>query len=636
MSDSPHRFHPRAAKLLPLLHDGMMGAISLVAALYLRVSVGGIVQHQSYLLFACTGFALILVVLLLSERVERRLWRFVSLNDLMVLTRLSTLAILVFYVLLFQFTRLENFPRSVMAIHWMTLMLLLMAPRIIWRVLHDRTLIDKLRGDGRMRTPVLLVGAGREAELFIRESASNRDFPYKVVAVVDDDPANQGRELHHVRIYGTIGETGYIIQKLERKQRKPQRIILTRDTFSKETLEGLLSAAEENNVSLARMPRISALSSGDPNAMQVQPVAVEDILGRPEQQLDRDSMRLLVAGKQVLVTGAGGSIGSELVRQIASYKPKMIVLYEASEYNLYRCDLALGEVAPDVVRVAVLGDVRDAAQLDYVMRTYAPQCVFHAAALKHVPLCEYNPDQAVLTNILGTQQVVDACIANYVPLMVQVSTDKAVNPISVMGATKRVAELYCQARAQQSGTAITRFVTVRFGNVLNSAGSVVPLFTRQIARGGPVTITHPEMTRYFMTIAEAVELVLQAAALDGTSAIDSHARAHIYVLEMGEPVAIEALARQMIRLSGLKPGVDIAITYTGLRAGEKLYEELFHANEILEKTTHPSIRLAAAREVMSTTISPAIAAVISAARAHDTEAIKTALRVLVPEFTPND
>jgi O-antigen biosynthesis protein WbqV len=290
---------------------------------------------------------------------------------------------------------------------------------------------------------------------------------------------------------------------------------------------------------------------------------------------------------------------------------------------------------PEIKRVAVVGDVRNRDQLDYVMRTYPPDCVFHAAALKHVPLCEYNPDQAVLTNILGTQNVVDACIAHHVPLMVQISTDKSVNPISVMGATKRVAELYFQSRAQESEGVTTRFVTVRFGNVLNSAGSVVPLFTRQIARGGPVTITHPEMTRYFMTIAEAVELVLQAAALDTYTSNQSSAQARIYVLEMGDPVSIEALARQMIRLSGRKPGVDIEITYTGLRPGEKLYEELFHANEKLVETTHPSIRLADARDVTSETISKTISDIISAARRNDNLAIKTGLRVLVPEFTPD-
>lgn len=620
----------RGVKLLPLLHDGAMGVVSLIAALYLRLSAQGITAHATYLLPASAGFAVILILCLYFERTHRRLWRYVSLNDLVVVAKAGSLAILLFYVGLFQFTRLENFPRSVVMIHWMTLMLLLMGPRVLWRLSLDRSLIDKLRGQGKLRTPVLLVGAGREAELFIRESVSNTDFPYKVVGLVDDAPENQGRELHHARIYGKIDETAYIIDKLERKNRKPQRIILTQETLDKSKLEGLLAAAEEKRVSLARMPRISALASGDITAMEVQPVAVEDILGRPEQQLNRAAMQALVAGKRVLITGAGGSIGSELTRQVAAFGPSVIVLYELSEYNLYMADQQLAEAAPHVARVPVVGDVRDFAQLSFVMQKYNPDIVFHAAAVKHVPLSEQNPDQAVITNIMGSKQVADACVAWGVPLMVQISTDKAVNPISVMGATKRVAEMYCQALAQTETT--TRFVTVRFGNVLNSAGSVVPLFVRQIARGGPVTITHPDMTRYFMTIGEAVELVLQAASLDAEDA----ARARIYVLEMGEPVRIEDLAKQMIRLSGLKPNKDIAIEYTGLRRGEKLYEELFHASEMLANTAHPSIRRANARAADHAELNAMIAALLDTAMTRVPRDIKAAIKGIVPEFLPEE
>lgn len=623
----------RGIKLLPLLHDGAVGAGSFVAALYLRLSERGLSAHEDYLLLGSVGFAAVLVVCLFYERTHRRLWRFVSLNDLVVLAKAGTLAILLFYVLLFQFTRLENFPRSVVAIHWMTLMMGLMGSRVLWRLLHDRSLIDKLRGQGKLRTPVLLVGAGREAELFIRESVSNADFPYKVVGVVDDEPANQGRELHHARIYGKIDEAAYIIDKLERKNRKPQRIILTQDTLTKAKLEGLLAAAEEKHVSLARMPRISALMSGDAKAMEVQPVAVEDILGRPEQQLNRAAMQALVAGKRVLITGAGGSIGSELTRQVAAFGPSMLVLYELSEFNLYSIDQQLDDMAASLTRMPVVGDVRDAEQLAHVMQRVRPDIVFHAAAVKHVPLSEVNPDQAVMTNIMGSKQVADACVEAGVPLMVQISTDKAVNPISVMGASKRVAEMYCQALAQTQ--AVTRFVTVRFGNVLNSAGSVVPLFTKQIARGGPVTITHPDMTRYFMTIGEAVELVLQAAALDGDDAARvQHERARIYVLEMGEPVRIDDLARQMIRLSGLKPEKDIAIMYTGLRRGEKLYEELFHASEQLAATSHPSIRRAIARAAAHDELNAAITALMKTVMGRDMWAIKQAVKTIVPEFEP--
>lgn len=610
----------RVGNIAPLLHDAFMGGLSLWAALYLRLSERMFRIPDEYLYWGTLGFAGILTACLFYERSNRRLWRYVSLSDLMSIARAGMLAILVFYVVLFQFTRLEGFPRSAVAIHAMTLMVFLMGPRVLWRLTQDRTLIEKLKGRGQIRTLVLLVGAGREAELFIRESVANPNFPYRVVGLVDDDARNHGRELHHARIYGRIDETGFIIDKLARKNRKPQRLILTEPGIEKTHGDALLKVAEEKRVSLARMPRISALGDG---AAELATVAVEDILGRAQQQLDREAMRALVAGKRVMVTGAGGSIGSELVRQVAAFGPQSLVLYELSEFNLYSIDYAIVDAHPEIAHVPVVGDIRDEAQLAAVMRAHRPEIVFHAAAVKHVPMCEVNTDQAVLTNVLGTKAVADACVAHQVPLMVQVSTDKAVNPLSVMGATKRVAEMYAQALGNAQAT--TRFATVRFGNVLNSAGSVVPLFERQIRKGGPVTITHPEMMRYFMTIAEAVELVLQAASLA------TEAGSHIYVLEMGEPVKIEELARQMIRLAGLKPGEDIVFSYTGLRAGEKLYEELFHAGEALEGTAHPSIRHAKARGVEMGALKAQIEALAEHARMRDEAAVRKQLKRMVPE-----
>lgn len=610
----------RVGNLLPMLHDAMMGVLSFWAALYLRLSAQMFALPEHYLVFSALGFALLLMGCLFYERSNRRLWRYVSLSDLMGIARAGAFAILLFYVALFQFTRLEQFPRSVVVIHFMTLMLLLMGPRVLWRLVHDRTLIEKLKGKGQLKTPVLLVGAGRNAELFMRESVSNPDFPYKVVGIVDEDGRNHGRELHGARIYGLIHEAGYVIEKLARKNRKPQRIILAEPGIEQRHGDVLLKLAEESRVPLARMPRISALGSGK---AELQHVAVEDILGRAQQMPDRDAMRALVQGKRVLVTGAGGSIGAELVRQIAGFSPAALVLYELSEFNLYSIDYAIAEQFPALKHVPVVGDIRDGTQLAAVMREQRPEIVFHAAAVKHVPMCEVNCDQAVLTNVGGTRTVVDACVAHGVELMVQVSTDKAVNPLSVMGTTKRIAEMYAQA-VGATGVG-TRFVTVRFGNVLNSAGSVVPLFERQIAKGGPVTITHPDMTRYFMTIAEAVELVLQAASLDGGDG------AQIYVLEMGEPVKIIDLAHQMIRLAGLKPGVDIGLKTTGLRAGEKLYEELFHAEEAPEATGHASIRRARARAVEKGAISAQIEALLDHAKKRDEGAVRKQLSRMVPE-----
>jgi O-antigen biosynthesis protein WbqV len=362
----------------------------------------------------------------------------------------------------------------------------------------------------------------------------------------------------------------------------------------------------------------------------VRTIAVEDILGRPQTMLDRLAMRSFVQGKRVLVTGAGGSIGSELVRQVAAFEPTEILLYDISEYQLYLIDQELSELIPNLRRHAVLGDVRDVDHLSHVFSNFKPEVVFHAAAIKHVPLSESNPEQAVLTNILGSKHVADACVAHRVAAMVQISTDKAVNPLSVMGATKRAAEIYSQMLAQDGAN--TRFVTVRFGNVLNSAGSVVPLFQKQIARGGPVTVTHKDMVRYFMSISEAVQLVLQAAVL-GNSCDD---RAPIFVLDMGEPVRIEELACQMIRLAGLKPYDDIAITFTGLRPGEKLFEELFHDAENFIETSHQSIRLARARELNRLQLLTAISDTISAARDGNQKSLRHLLQRIVPEYQPEE
>jgi O-antigen biosynthesis protein WbqV len=331
----------------------------------------------------------------------------------------------------------------------------------------------------------------------------------------------------------------------------------------------------------------------------------------------------------VLVTGAGGTIGGELVRQVAAFGPARLALLDNGEYALYAIDLEMTERFPDVPRHSIIGDVRDRERLARILAEARPDIVFHAAALKHVPICEANPFEGVLTNAVGTRNVAEACRAAGVATMVQISTDKVVNPTNVMGASKRIAEAYCQALdilgRERSGT---RFVTVRFGNVLGSTGSVVPLFQRQLAAGGPLTVTHPEMTRYFMTVREAVELVLQATVLGRRA--DQPGR--IYVLDMGEPVRILDLARQMIRLAGLRPGVDVEIAFTGLRPGEKLFEEIFHGAEPLLPTECKGLLLAAPRTADAASLGRAIDELEAICRREDEAALADALRRLVPEY----
>src|SRR5262249_24182146 len=360
-------------------------------------------------------------------------------------------------------------------------------------------------------------------------------------------------------------------------------------------------------------------------------VAIEDLLGRPQAVLDRESMRRLIEGRRVLVTGAGGTIGAELVRQVAALGPPRLTLFDSSESQLYSIDREILEAHPDLPREALIGDVRDAARVDEAIATARPELVFHAAALKHVPIVEAHPIEGVLTNTIGTRNVAEACRANRVGAMVLISTDKAVNPGNVMGATKRVAEMICQALdlAEAAHPSGTRYVTVRFGNVLGSTGSVVPLFQHQLTRGGPLTVTHPEITRFFMTVREAVELVLQAAAL----AQEEEARGRIFVLDMGEPVRIVDLARQMIRLAGLKPDQDVRIEFIGLRPGEKLHEELFYGDEALAPTRIPSIRLASPRSLDAASLAPLLDGLAEAARERRDDRVREIFARLVPEFT---
>lgn len=617
--------------MLAVLHDGLMASVSFALALLLRLGdhpIDYTIDYsRDFFGESCVIFTIVLLTTLLYFRAYRHIWRYTALADLVTIAKAGTLALLVFYIGMFALNRLDRMPRSMPFIHWMTLMLCLMAGRVLWRALNDHTLSGRRMKRAGTRVPVLLIGATSQAEMFIRESERRVDFPYRAVGIIDDISRQQGREIHNVRVYGCTKQIAPILRKLARKGNAPQRLIVTEQNLDATAFKKLLTMAEKHHLSLSRLPSLGELKAGD-SLHDIRPIAVEDILGRPQTVLDRPAMRAFVHGKRVLVTGAGGSIGSELVRQIAAFEPSELLLFDISEYQLYLIDLELGELAPNLKHRVIIGDVRDTDHLGHTFTGFKPEIVFHAAAIKHVPLSESNPEQAVLTNILGSKHVADACITHKVGIMVQISTDKAVNPLSVMGVTKRAAEIYTQMLAQD-GTA-TRFVTVRFGNVLNSAGSVVPLFQKQIARGGPITVTHKDMVRYFMSISEAVQLVLQAAVL-GTNSED---HAPIFVLDMGEPVRIEELACQMIRLAGLKPYDDIAISFTGLRPGEKLFEELFHDAENLMDTSHQSIRLARARTLDRLQLLAAISDTIKAARNGDQRALRGLLQRIVPEYQP--
>jgi FlaA1/EpsC-like NDP-sugar epimerase len=620
-------------------HDIIMAVISFEASVQLRYLLGGSFQDFAFMWPGTLLFAVVCAVVFWAVGLYRGIWHYASMNDLLTSLKAVTLAVLVFVPLLFLVTRLDMYPRSALLINWPLLVFLLIGPRVIYRAFRAGTFSVIFERQPQNLVPVLLAGAGDQAEIFIRDLKRSKNPGYRLVGLVDNNNYRIGRDIHGVRVLGRLDDIDTVVGNLGKLGRKPQRVVITSNNFDGPVIANLLEATERMGLELSRLPKLTDFRSGHADtahSIEIRPVEVGDLLGRPQKVLDRDAMRELVANRRVLITGAGGTIGSELTRQVTALGPTHLTLMDNGEYNLYRIDMELADTAPDQSRSAVLGDVRDEERVAVVFERETPEIVFHAAAFKHVPLVESNPNEAVLTNVIGTRHIANAC-RDWGAVMVLISTDKAVNPSSVMGATKRIAELYCQAlsvSAPAAGKARARFVTVRFGNVLGSTGSVVPLFQRQLEAGGPITVTDPAVTRYFMTTREAVELVLQASALgrhQGVVAGPGSERGRIFVLDMGTPVRIDDLARQMIRLAGLQPEEDIQIVYTGLRPGEKLHEELFHEMENTIPTAAAGILLAAPRVVSGDQIAPLLDKLEAAARRRDTPTCLELIRTLVPE-----
>jgi len=616
------------------LHDIFMAALSFEASVLLRYYTYGAPQSPGYLWPATIVFTIVCLITFWRVGLYRGIWYYASFNDLLAIVKGVTLAILIFLAIMFVATRLEDFPRTALLINWPLLIFMLAGPRFLYRALKDGNWRAAFERDAGARVPVLLVGADDAAEMFIRDQDRSRVAGYRVVGIVDDNPNRLGRDIRGVRVLGALDDVPAVVAALDKKGRRPQRLIVAGDRIEGSRVAALLDQAAELGMTLARLPRLTEFKSDDAapradNNASLRPIDIADLLGRPRKVLDRAAMAALIEGKRVLITGAGGTIGSELVRQVAAFAPAHVALFDNGEFNLYQIDMEMAEHYGDMARSAILGDVRDAVRLAQVFAAERPEIVFHAAAFKHVPLTEQNPNEAALTNAIGTAEVAEACRAHGVATMVLVSTDKAVNPTNVMGATKRIAEMICQSLNQVRRDGETRFVAVRFGNVLGSTGSVVPLFQRQLAAGGPLTVTHPDITRYFMTTGEAVELILQAAAMPEQ---DTSQRAALFVLDMGAPVRIQDLARQMIRLSGHLPDADIAIEFTGLRPGEKLFEELFHDAEELVETGVDGIHLAAPRTLDYRELKSKLADLARVATARQTEATLLQIKQLVPEF----
>jgi FlaA1/EpsC-like NDP-sugar epimerase len=539
------------------------------------------------------------------------LWRFASLPDLWNILRASVVGTVAIAVALFLYNRLGTVPRAVLVMYPAALVVLLGTPRMAYRYWKDS------RFDLTSRTPaqrVLVLGAGRAGETLVRELA--RENRYRPVGLLDDNMGLRSAKVHGVPVLGTIERLPELAGEVA-----AEMLLIAMPSATNTQMQRVVELCEQTGVPFRTVPRLQDVVAGRMTFNELKEVAIEDLLGREAVQLDWTAIRTGLSGKRVFVTGGGGSIGSEVCRQVARLGVESLTILEASEFNLYRINQELRREFPELLINALIGDCTDSATTERAMALARPQVVFHAAAFKHVPLLQTQVREAFRNNVIGTQVVAQAADRHNVGVFVLISTDKAVNPTSVMGACKRVAEIFCQNFSARSAT---RFITVRFGNVLDSAGSVVPLFREQIRAGGPVTVTHPEITRYFMTIPEACQLILQAGVLgDG---------GEIFALDMGEPVKISYLAEQMVRLANKLPGRDINIVYTGLRPGEKLFEELFHAQESYQSTRHAKIFLAQPRSMSWELLNAQLRQAAQAVQDYDEDALRRCLTGLLPEF----
>src|SRR5437764_3663902 len=562
-----------------VLADAALIALAWWLAFWLRFDHGVPKPYQR--LFGDTiGIAIVLQLgAFVAFGFYNRWWRYVSTRDMWGAAQGVTAACIVsdLVVLLAHPVRGFQLPRSVAVLDWLFLLAFVAGTRLLARSLIERPGAASLVARGR---EVVIVGAGDAAQLVIREMQRAPGLGYTPIGLIDDDPRKKNLRLHGVRVLGTTDQLPQLL-----RENRPDEVLIAIPSASGEDRRHIVEIARDAGIPVKTLPGLYELIAGDLNLTgQIRPVEVQDVLGREPVEVDVASIASYLAGETVLVTGAGGSIGAELCRQIARVAPARLVLVEKSEAALFAIERELLDEREFSAVATVLGDCGDRAKMSQVFERYRPGVVFHAAAYKHVALLEANPVEAVRNNTLATRVVAEVAVEYAAGRFVLVSTDKAANPKNLLGQSKALCEWIVEGYGHRDDIS-TRFVAVRFGNVLNSSGSVIPIFRRQIEKGGPVTVTHPEMTRYFMTIPEAVSLVVQAGAIGG--------RGQVYVLDMGEPVQILELARNMIRLSGKVPETEIPIAFVGVRPGEKLHEELWTAGETVGPTSHPKILRAA-------------------------------------------
>ena len=618
---------PWLTKAAVIFFDAILGGLCMYAAIqwrydFLNKPIPNNVNENAGMIMVG-----LVIVIWLSIGVHRAIWRFTSISDIRKLLEGVFIAVILTPLILFLFVnRAAHFPRSAPLIAGALFFIILSVSRLVIMLIQNGDIRGLFRNNGRHRKDAILIGSGASLYNYMRDSFRQSGGPgYNIRGLIDTDDSHQGRSIRGVPVLGNLNSLPKVYSRLVTDRTNKPMLVATDVNPDRTQAYQLIKTASEIGAPLARIARRAGES--------LSPFEAADLIGREARALDIDPVKRLIEGQCVLITGAGGSIGSELSRQIAALSPSKMVLVDNSEFNLYKLDQRLSELLPDTGETewgVHLGDVCDLSRMEDIFKTHKPEIILHAAAFKHVPLGETNPIETLKNNIFGTKVVIDLAVKYDAKSFTLISTDKAVNPTNVMGASKRIVEMLTMAsEAEQSELSAS---AVRFGNVLASTGSVVPLFEEQIARGGPVTVTHKDVNRYFMTTEEAAALVLQAAALNANQ---SQNKASIYVLEMGEPVNIARLARQLIRLRGFVPDRDIKIDYIDLRPGEKITEHLTGQDENLETTYVKGVMRFTGDVSDPASILRRIDKLLEAIERRNKPAIRKALKTLLPDYEPN-
>jgi FlaA1/EpsC-like NDP-sugar epimerase len=597
-------------------------ASSLVLAFLLRFDFS-VPRTEARLLFRGLVLAVLLKpIAFFWGRLDRGWWRFLGARDVLrvfLANATGSAALTLASLLLFG----SGFPRTIYFIDFLLCFLGTAGARFGVRLYYEAVASELNNGGGK---GLLIYGAGQSGRTLLREVLSNRSLGYHVIGFLDDDPEKRHASFLSVPVLGAGRDVARIVDRRKHDPCRVEEILFAMPSAKRRQMQEALANCRATGVPCKMIPSIGELLSGKVLTSQIRNVEITDLLGREPAQLEAEPIRLMIAGRSILITGAAGSIGSELCRQVARFEPRVLIAFDQAESELFKVDLELRQKFPSLSVAAELGDIRDFQRIDEVLRRHSVDSIFHAAAYKHVPMMETHLLEAVKNNVLGTNNLVQAARQNNVAEFLLISSDKAVRPTNIMGLTKRVAELIVSAQRSNRSEARTKFVSVRFGNVLGSNGSVVPTFQAQIAAGGPVTVTHPDVCRYFMTIPEAVQLVLQAFGMGKGC--------EVFLLDMGEPVRIMDLACNLISLSGRVPHQDIEIRITGLRPGEKLYEELITEGDGIRPTYHKKIKILATSSLRAESINAWIEELDEQVKVRDEQAVLAQLTKLVPEYNP--